>query len=307
MEEIDVVATRHARARGTDPARDARLLRLRRGQYADAAAIDAASPRARYLARIEAVRRVRPNAIFALESALALHGLPFGSEPAYVFTMGDPSTPGSRAGIRHSHLPLPSTHRTAVDGAACSSIAWTLADVARRRVPSDSMPSIDAALRADLVDEGTIRAALARQSRSGRGRARWALGFADAASESVGESRSRVAIELLGFPRPALQVEVRTDLGVLRSDFGWVVGGRRLLGEFDGMVKYGELASAAGRTGAQALAAEKEREDRLRRHADVVRWTWTDVMRPERLERILRGCGLPQADRIRPPGVHLPF
>lgn len=306
MDEIEIVASRALRRLGSEPARDGALSRVRHGLYARADELDAASVESRYRARVAAAAVARPDAIFALESALAIHGLPFGSEPAYVFTTGDASTPGARAGIRNSHLPIPEQHVVSVGGRRVSSIAWTLADVARRRLPSDAVAPLDAALRENRTAKETVAEALSRQSRASRKRARWTLAFADARAESVGESRSRVAIALLGFPAPELQVQVATAEGVLRSDFGWRRDGRLLLGEFDGMVKYGALAAAAGRTGAQALAMEKVREDRLRRHADVVRWVWADVVRPERLERLLRDRGLPQRDRVRPPGVRLP-
>ena len=306
MDDIEIVGSHALRRLGSEPARDASLTRIRHGLYARTDELVAASVETRYRARVLAAAAIRPGAIFALESALAMHGLPFGVEPAYVFTTGDANTPGSRAGVRNSHLPIPERHVDAVGGVRVSSIAWTLGDVARRRLPSEAVPPLDAALRDGRVTKEQIADALGRQSRANRKRARWSLAFADGLSESVGESRSRVAIALLGFPAPELQVEVATAEGVLRSDFGWRLDGRRLLGEFDGMVKYGALAAAAGRTGAQALAMEKAREDRLRRHADVVRWVWADVMRPERLERLLRDRGLPQRDRIRPPGVRLP-
>lgn len=306
MDEIEIVASRALRRIGGEPARDGTLRRVRHGLYAQADELEAATVEARYRARILALAAVRPNAVFALESALAIHGLPFGAEPAYVFTTGDANTPGARAGVRHPHLPIPDRHVVTFGAVRASSLAWTLADVARRRLPSDSVPPIDAALRSGRVVKSEVSEALVRQSRANRRRAGWSLAFADERSESVGESRSRVAMSLLGFPAPELQVEVATAEGVLRSDFGWRLDGRLLLGEFDGMVKYGAIAAANGRTGAQALAMEKAREDRLRRHADVVRWVWADVMRPERLERLLGDRGLSQRDRVRPPGVRLP-
>ena len=305
MDAIEIFGGRELRLLGAEPARDPDLVRVRHGVYAHARAVEVATVEERYLARIAAVATVRPKVILALESALALHGLPFGLEPAFVFSTGDASTPGARAGVRHSHLPIADAHVVEIGGVRCSSIPWTLADVARRRAPGGAVPAIDAALRAGVVTKDDVTAALSRQSRSSRRRARWSIAFADGRSESVGESRSRVAIALLGFPAPELQVEVRTAEGLLRADFGWWTDDGLLVGEFDGMVKYGALAAAAGRAGAQALAAEKAREDRLRRHAAVCRWTWRDIMQPARLERLLRDRGLPQRDRILPPGVAL--
>ena len=53
----------------------------------------------------------------------------------------------------------------------------------------------------------------------------------------------------------------------IRVDFLWPQ--QRLVGEFDGRVKYGEP---------QALWEEKLREDLIRRHDyRVIRWVWNDV------------------------------
>ncbi|QCR20023.1 hypothetical protein [Agrococcus sp. SGAir0287] len=302
---LDIVQTSQVHALGLVPSRSRGLARVRRGAYVDAAALAAADPEQRYRARVKAVGLARPGIVLALESALMLHGLPFGSEPSHVFSTGDPAMSGGRAGVRNSHLPIRPEHVVEVEGLRCSSVAWTLADIGRRRIPSAAVASVDAALAAGTVDVDDILGALAYQSRQGGARARWSVAFADGRSESVGESRSRVAIALLGFPAPELQVEVRTDLGSFRADFGWRLDDRWLLGEFDGLVKYGALASASGRTGVDALVAEKRREDAIRRVADLCRWTWDDVVRPERLARILRAAGLRRRDPVLPAGVRL--
>ncbi|SDH32614.1 hypothetical protein [Agrococcus jejuensis] len=302
---LDIVQTSQAKALGLVPSRSRALRQIRRGSYVDATAQDSAGVEDRYRARVRAVGIARPRIVFALESAAMLHGLPFGTEPRYVFSTGDPSMSGGRAGVRNSHLPIRPEHVVEVDGLRCSSVAWTLADLGRRRIPSDGIPAMDAALATGVVTKPDIERALLHQSKQGRVRARWSIAFADARSESVGESRSRVAIALLGFPVPQLQVVVRTHLGEFRADFGWRRGERWLLGEFDGLMKYGSLAAAEGRTGVDALVSEKRREDAMRVASDVCRWTWDDVIRPERLERILRATGLPQQERVLPTGVRL--
>lgn len=84
------------------------------------------------------------------------------------------------------------------------------------------------------------------------GRARQAIAFADARTESVGESRSRVAMHEAGLPAPDFQIEVRsgvTGAQVARSDFGWHE--RRTVGEFDGFVKYGRLLRPGQQPGAR--------------------------------------------------------
>ncbi|WP_344340059.1 hypothetical protein [Agrococcus versicolor] len=302
-DRLELVHTQAVTPLGVVPSRARSLQRVRRGAYVDAAAHGDATPEARYLARIRAVALARPGIVMALESAAILHGLPIGLEPAYVFSTGDPSMSGARAGVRSSHLPIPPEHVAEVDGIRCSSVAWTLADLGRRRGPLEAVPAMDAALRDRFATSDDVEHALAAQSTRGRARARWSNAFANAGAESVGESRSRVAIALLGFPAPELQVVVRTTIGEVRADFGWRLDDGLLVGEFDGLVKYGTLAAAAGRSGTDALVAEKRREDALRRVARVCRWTWDDVLHPARLRAILLAAGLPHRDAVLPPGV----
>jgi len=88
--------------------------------------------------------------------------------------------------------------------------------------------------------------------------------------------------------------------GVLvgRTDFGWE--DRGVLGEFDGMVKYGALVRP-GESPADALAREKARQDRLRAARWLVsRWVCKDLSTPDHLaargaRRIARGPGRPSA------------
>ena len=86
----------------------------------------------------------------------------------------------------------------------------------------------------------------------------------------------------LGLPVPDLQVEVRTPSGLFvgRTDFGWRQ--HRLLGEFDGRVKYGRLLRP-GQSPGDAVFDEKRREDALRAEDyGVIRWVWRDLDQPVR-------------------------
>ncbi|MCH1882055.1 hypothetical protein [Agrococcus sp. ARC_14] len=281
------------------PERDDGLARIRRGFYVDSRGLESATPESRYCARIAAVAAARDHPTFALESALALHGVPFGEDPALVFTAGDTRTAGKKAGVSHSRGELDPGDVTHVGGLLVCSLPYALADVARRRDPLVAVAAIDNALRSGAVQREALLEALDRQGRRGRAAATWAIGFADAAAESVGESYSRVRIHQLGFAPPQLQPWVTGRSGKrYRPDMRWEFAERRpLLGEFDGMVKYGELADREGRKGAQALAVEKAREDDLRFAADMLRWVWADVMQPARLERLLLAHAVP---RLRP-------
>ena len=120
----------------------------------------------------------------------------------------------------------------------------------------------------------------------GSRRAARVLGFADARSESVGESRSRVLLHRLGLPVPDLQVRVVRPGGRLvgRCDFGW--RDRRTVGEFDGRVEY---RADAGPDAGEVVFREEVREDELRDHGwEVARWTWPDLATPAVVERRIR-------------------
>ena len=105
--------------------------------------------------------------------------------------------------------------------------------------------------------------------------ARRVVAFADGRAESVGESRSRIAIARAGLPAPTLQLPVRLTVGTAYADFGWPA--QRVLGEFDGKVKYGRLLKPGQEPG-DAVYEEKRREDAVRAQGwEVVRWRWADL------------------------------
>lgn len=127
----------------------------------------------------------------------------------------------------------------------------------------------------------------------GRVRARIAADLVDPLAMSPGESLSRVQMFLLDLPRPVLQQEVRDDEGLVGyADFGW----RGVLGEFDGRVKYGVPPGTDPTDASAVLWAEKLREDRMRRHHAVARWTWAVARDRDALGRLLWRHGIrPQA------------
>jgi hypothetical protein len=284
---------------GAQPERDASLTRVRHGVYAEAAALEAATDDACYLTRIHAVNAVRDRPIFARESALAAHGIPFG-RPDAVYTTGNRRTARKKAGVVHSSVELDPCDVVEVGDMRVCSLAYALAEVARRGDPLDSVSALDFALRERRVTKEQVLDALQRQSRRGHDAAHWAIAFADARGESVGESWSRVRIFQLGFAAPELQRWVTGPTGRdRRVDMTFERPGRRpVYGEFDGAVKYGALANQAGKTGAKALADEKLRDDDLLFSGDPAHWVWLDVLQPSRLDALLSAYGVP---RVRQP------
>jgi hypothetical protein len=107
-----------------------------------------------------------------------------------------------------------------------------------------------------------------------------AVRLADGRAESVGESRVRYLCHVHGLPSPELQFEVFDRYGRLLgiTDFAWPE--HRLLGEFDGKVKYGRLLKN-GEDPGDAVFKEKVREDLLREALlwAMVRIVWVDLYR----------------------------
>lgn len=174
--------------------------------------------------------------------------------------------------------PLDADEIVFVGGIAVTSPARTIADIARRAPFEQAVVIADTALHRHLTSPSELAAAVSRAVRwPGVPAARRVVEFADGRSESVGESRSRVAIARAGLPPPVPQWEVVRFGGCVlgRVDFAWPK--LRLVGEFDGRVKYGRLLRP-GQDPGDAVFAEKLREDAIRAEdLRFGRWTWTEL------------------------------
>ncbi|SFS08341.1 Transcriptional regulator, AbiEi antitoxin, Type IV TA system [Microbacterium sp. cf046] len=265
------------------------LIRVRRGILAPSSLWLALPPWRRYEARVHAVAMTHPGVVFYRESAAAIRGLPVFGEPPEVHILDTPgATARSSGGIR--------VHVTAEDrvvdsrgGILITSLADTVIDLARGRHGAIGLAVADAALRleSDLTVEGLVAQNESRVNSRGRRLARWALHRATPLAETVLESVSRAAIEWLGFADPELQVEFRRDGVVDRVDMWWEDA--HVIGEADGEIKYdGSFGPAAA-----AIAREKERDRRLRRHASGLgHWGWRDVAQIGPLRETLLQAGL---------------
>jgi hypothetical protein len=195
-----------------------------------------------------------------------------------------PRRNGGRCGaFVHVHTaPLDPAEVVVIGGVPVTSLARTTADLARSVPFEQAVVLADSAMfykRPDHIEPTDLAEALERAPRwPGSPAARRVLAFANGLSESVGESRSRLAIAAAGLPPPVLQWEVHaagTGLLIGRVDFGWPE--LRTVGEFDGLVKYGRTLTP-GQDPTEVLVAEKLREDALRGEGlAVVRWIWSDL------------------------------
>lgn len=199
---------------------------------------------------------------------------------------------------RYWGTPLPDDMIVQHDGVTLTSLPRTLAELCAVENFDAAVVALDWAIRGWALEGEPVttidevrEAADALRIVRGRARLSRALGFADARSESPGESLSRAMMHRLGFVVPELQVERRGRSGRrYRCDFGWAEAA--LVGEFDGMVKYGATTSDA-RGARDALIDEKLREDDIRAGGvGMVRWVWRDL-RPAPFTSLLLGAGVP--------------
>jgi hypothetical protein len=235
---------------------------------------------------------LRRPAVISHQSAAALLGLPLWGVPLdQVHVTRRPPASSQAAGPLRAHVArLRDDEVMAVEGLAVTEPTRTVLDLARSLPFDVAVVVVDAALHAELVSAATIRSRLAdlAGTRGSRHAAR-VIAFADKRSESVGESRSRVALAELGLLPSTLQYPVRSADGVFigRADFAWEEAG--VVGEFDGRVKYGRLLRP-GQEAGDVVFEEKRREDAMRDAGwEVVRWTWRDLATPDALgERVRR-------------------
>jgi len=258
--------------------RSGRLLRIRRGAYLPGDCT--LSPEARHALLVTAeVARLASDSVVSHVSAAVLHGLPLWGVPLDRVHVTRARSSGARTGpiVRVHSAPLSAGEAIRRGEVRVTSPARTVVDLARRASFESGVVTADAALRAGLVTRTELdRTVLRVAGWPGAPAARRVVDFADGRSESVGESRSRVAIWEAGLPAPTPQWEIWHQ-GVLlgRTDFAWPEQG--LAAEFDGRVKYGRLL-LPGQTPGEAVFAEKVREDAIRAAGWMVkRWYWDDL------------------------------
>ena len=261
------------------------LHRVRRGSYALAADWLAATPDEQHVLTARAVLLgLRAPCVLSHTSAVAVRGLrQHGLVGDTVHVTHDVGTGSSRreAGVTHHIAQLPGTDRSMARGLPTTTDARTAIDVARTQPLSAAVVVAD-----DVLSRGTsaddLRLALfdAHDHPGARSAGR-AIALADGRSESVGETLGRIAFHAVHLPPDALQMSVLTDRGPMRTDYAWTQW--RIVGEFDGLVKYGRLLKP-GETASDVLVKERQRELAIERAGwGVVRFTWAELFDHELL------------------------
>jgi hypothetical protein len=277
--------------------RTGQLSRLRRGAYVDQVLPPSAEDVHRLLVEATLAGLRRP-AVVSHQSAAVLHGLPLWDVPLdRVHVTRRPPAWNDSSAVLCCHVArLRDDEVVEVAGIPVTDPVRTALDLARSLTHEAAVVALDAALHRGLLTHDVLRSRLFDIAGvpGSRSAARAVLA-ADGRSESVGESRSRVILHRWKLPPSALQFQVRTTDGAIvgRADFAWEE--HRLLGEFDGRVKYGRLLQP-GQDAGDAVFAEKRREDAMRDEGwNVVRWVWSELRRPDRVAARVRRA----RDRVR--------
>jgi hypothetical protein len=256
------------------------LTRLRRGAYVTGTDALTAGARHRLLASATVASLRRP-AVVSHQSAAVLHGLPlWGVRLDRVHVTRRPPASSEVGRSLRTHVARLSDHEvTEVDGLPVTDPVRTALDLVRSLPLEPAVVLLDAALHRDLVQQPLLadRAEEMTGTPGSRAAAR-ALGMADGRSESVGESRSRVLLHRLGLAPSTLQRAIRSESGreIGRADFAWEE--ERVVGEFDGRVKYGRVLRP-GQDPGEVVFEEKRREDAIRDEDwGVVRWVGSELV-----------------------------
>jgi len=270
--------------------RAGQLHRLRRGAYVDSVLPATQAERHRQLIRATLAGLRRP-AVVSHQSAAVLHGLPLWDVPLHrVHVTRRPRAWNDTSAVLCCHVArLRDDEVMDVDGVPVTDPMRTALDLARSLPHEAAVVALDAALHSEVLSHDLLRARLFDIAGTpGSRSASRAVAAADGRSESVGESRSRVVLQRWKLPPSALQFAIRSEGGLLvaRTDFAWETD--RLVGEFDGRIKYGRLLRP-GQDPGDAVLEEKLREDAIRDEGwNVVRWVWADLRRPDRLAARVR-------------------
>ncbi|GAA2198953.1 hypothetical protein [Sinomonas flava] len=263
------------------------VLRLRRGVYMPNHRWVSLKPWERDRVRLEAhIVGTGGSSVYCHSSAAILHGLSvWNPGPAiHVAT--------TYSGARSSRSPDTQTHQLDLapedivtapgnEAVRLNSIVRTLVDCARFLPFEQAVVLGDSALHRRLVHLEDLRGAVLAASRRGRRRALAVLDALEPATESVGETRARLLMVMLGFARPVAQLRLSTAEGEYRADFAWPE--LMVIIEFDGEGKYMDYAPTP-----DVLLAERRRETLLMEQGWIfVRLRWADLDRPDEVRRRL--------------------
>ncbi len=272
--------------------RAGRLVRIRHGAYTFADEWSARDGVERHALVARAVTRsLGPVVAASHHSATALHGMTLWDVPLEIahVTRLDGGAGRTESGVSHHEGLCLDGDVVTVDGTLAVTPVRAALESASLSGVERGLATVDSGLRSRLFTPEQLRVqhALMRSWPASQS-LHLVVPLADGRSGSVGESRAKYLFWSQGLPMPVQQFEVY-ERGVLVgvTDFAWPEC--RLLGEFDGRVKY-ERYLRPGEDPGDAVFREKQREDALRRVTGwrVVRLVWADLSHPARTAALIR-------------------
>lgn len=279
-----VLRRAHLDAAGLTPARihdmlaTGELVRVHRDVYRVPATDE--HPLADFHAAVRALRQRDPTRVLTGPAALSALGLPVFGRPRTLHVGIDARGGSSARSVLSTVAAIPEDQTVLAHGGAVACPARAVLDTARLDSVAGAVIAADRALRQGLVSSAELLRVLdTMRGVRGVARARICCVLASPLSESPGESWSAVVMHQHGITGPGRQESFSDARGFIgRVDFWWPRA--RLVGEFDGRVKYGR-SNPSGRPPEDVLWDEKVREDRLRGlDLRVIRWTTADLHHP---------------------------
>jgi hypothetical protein len=298
------MSARQWRARGIAPpllrslARSGELIRMRQGVYATKRAVDWAGDdpvRAHALQILAATATAGAEAVASYYSAARLHHLSLLTSPSpptgtVTLTLAKKWNRAKPADVVFHASELPQEHVTKLYNLRVTTVARTVADLARTLPFTDAVVVADSALSQEKTSKPEILQVLEKSKGwPGVRQARRALEFADERAESPLESAARVVFAEAGLEPPELQVTIHGERAqfAARVDFLWRA--QKVIAEADGLVKYNDRKD---------LLDERERDHQLREAGyTAVHFTWREIFQtPEEVIARLR-TALAQKER----------
>lgn len=249
-----------------------------------------------------AAHRLTGTAVFSHESAALIHGLWLLRVPEMVHVVQNRTPRRQTPGLRRHTGALTQDDVVEVHGLHVTSVERTIADCAKSMDPRAALVVTDSAMRLVLQPRRDRRQSAIERTRTlrdqlfeavetgprrGRRQARAVVAHADPFAESPYETVIRWVALSRGLPPPVLQarfdVRGRTYYTDLCWEFELMIDGSifrlRLIGEYDGELKYLGTAEDVAHGAVQTVIEEKQREDDLRSMPDtlVARFDRRDV------------------------------
>ena len=273
--------------------------------YARVSFWDALSKPQRLLHIMRTMQGLHPEWVFCRESAAVAFGLWVTHErldAVDVATSRSSRNANSKSARWHV---VEDDDFVVVQGLRVTSLPRTVFDCMRTVDFEQALAVADSALRVSGRSSSWFVSRFRRIGRNPTGMAHAVrtMRYADARSESGGESIARARMIRHGIALPELQVALAQPLNPRRSfrvDYLWTrLDGSRVLGEFDGMQKYEDEAMLGGRSSLRALADERRREAQLTLYGmPIVRFSYKDVMNEGRFVEIIDRYQIPRSEEI---------